>query len=331
VRRSSITVQFVLTGIVWGSSFLFIAVALTGLTPGQVAWGRLVLGASALGLVVLVRRERLPRGVRVWLHLTVLAVAFCVLPFLLFAWAQQHVASSLASIYNATTPIMTAVMAWAVFRVERLRPTQLAGILLGVIGVAVISGVWRGLDAPQSLIAQGALLAATACYGFGLSYMRRFLANTGVSALSFSFSYIAVGALVMIALTPVVAWSPVRWDPWVFAAILMLGCLGTGIAYIWNQNTLRSWGPTRASTVTYITPVVGVILGIAVLGERVTWNEPVGALVVFAGILLAQGRLRLPRRRDEGRMPQHPPLASPEAGDPAEIRPEGRPAGRARS
>jgi len=81
--------------------------------------------------------------------------------------------------------------------------------------------------------------------------------------------------------------------------MLALGCLGTGIAYVWNQNALRAWGPTRASTVTYITPVVGVVLGVIVLGEHVTWNEPVGALVVFAGILLAQGRLRLSRRRTD--------------------------------
>jgi drug/metabolite transporter (DMT)-like permease len=73
---------------------------------------------------------------------------------------------------------------------------------------------------------------------------------------------------------------------------VLLGCLGTGIAYVWNQNTVRAWGPTRASTVTYITPVVGVILGILILGETITWNEPIGALVVFLGILLAQDRLR---------------------------------------
>ncbi|MBN9172615.1 MAG: EamA family transporter, partial [Microbacterium sp.] len=92
--------------------------------------------------------------------------------------------------------------------------------------------------------------------------------------------------------TPFVALSPVRLDPWIVLSIVLLGALGTGVAYIWNQNTLRAWGPTGASTVTYITPVVGVALGVAVLGEHVSWNEPVGALVVFLGILLAQDRLR---------------------------------------
>ncbi|MFG6443705.1 DMT family transporter [Microbacterium sp. P07] len=293
--QTSVAVQFALTGIIWGSSFLFMKVALTGLAPGQVAWGRLVLGALTLGVFMLIRRERLPRRPIVWMHLAVVGVVFCVLPFLLFSWAQQHVTSGLASIYNATTPIMTAVMAWAVFRVERLKPVQIAGIVLGILGVLVIVGPWQGLDLDQSLIAQLAILGATACYGFGLAYMRRFLANTGLSPLSFAFSYIALAAAVMVVLTPVIAVGPMVWDPWVLGSMIMLGCLGTGVAYIWNQNALRAWGPTRASTVTYITPVVGVVLGMLILGEPLAWNEPVGALVVFLGILLAQDRLR--RRR----------------------------------
>jgi drug/metabolite transporter (DMT)-like permease len=293
---ASVAVQFTLTGLIWGSSFLFMKVALTGMQPAQVAEGRLLLGAATLAIFMLVRRDRLPRTARVWMHMAVVAVTFCVLPYLLFAWAQQHVTSGLASIYNATTPIMTAVMAWAVFRVEKLNAAQIAGIALGIAGVLVIVGPWQGLDWDQSLLAQAAILGATACYGFSLAYMRRFLADSGLSALGFAFTYIALAAVIMLALTPAIALSPIAWDPWIVGAMLLLGCLGTGVAYIWNQNALRAWGPTRASTVTYITPVVGVALGILVLGETLSWNEPVGALLVFAGILLAQDRLRVRRR-----------------------------------
>jgi drug/metabolite transporter (DMT)-like permease len=127
--------------------------------------------------------------------------------------------------------------------------------------------------------------------------MRRFAANTGMTALVFSFLNIGIAAVIMLILTPVVALGPVRVDVWIIGSVLMLGCLGTGVAYIWNQNTLRAWGPTRASTVTYITPVVGVALGILILGEKLSWNEPVGALIVFAGILLAQNPLRFGTRR----------------------------------
>lgn len=292
-----LTLQFVLTGIIWGSSFLFMKVALEGVSPAQVVWSRLVLGALTLGVFVALRRDSLPRRLHIWAHMTVLAVSFCVVPFLLFSWAQQHVSSGLASIYNATTPIMTAIMAWAVFRVERLKPAQIAGILVGVGGVMVIIAPWQGLDLSQSLLAQAAILGATACYGFSLAYMRRFVSDTGMSALVFSFLNIGIAAAVMLVLTPFVALTPVRLDGWIILSLITLGCLGTGIAYIWNQNVLRAWGPTRASTVTYITPVVGVALGIVILGETLSWNEPVGALLVFIGILLAQNRLRRRRRQ----------------------------------
>ena len=288
--------QFVLTGIVWGSSFLFIAVALTGMTPAQVAGGRLLFGALALAAVVAIRRERMPRTARVWAHLCVLSVTFCAVPFLLFAWAEQHVSSGLASIFNATTPIMTAVMAWAVFRVESLRTGQLAGIALGILGVVVIIAPGALTDVAGSTVAQLALLGATACYGFSLAYMRRFLGNAGLSGIAFAFGYIGPAAALMLLLSPVILAEPMNLTPAVVASIVALGVLGTGLAYVWNQNTLRAWGPTRASTVTYITPVVGVALGIVVLGEKITWNEPAGAVIVFLGILLVQDRLRLGRR-----------------------------------
>ena len=177
------------------------------------------------------------------------------MPFLLFSWAQQHVTSGLASIYNATTPIMTAVMAGLLFRVERLKALQIVGIVVGILGVVVIIAPWQGLDLSQSLVAQFAILGATACYGFSLAYMRKFVSNTGMTALVFSFLNIGIAAV-----------DHARADaggrcirrsrstPGSSAACSLLGCLGTGVAYIWNQNTVRAWGPTRASTVTYITP-----------------------------------------------------------------------------
>ncbi|WP_243224281.1 DMT family transporter [Microbacterium proteolyticum] len=292
----SIAVQFVLAGIVWGSSFLFIAIALTGMTPAQVAGGRLLFGALALGAIVAIRRERLPHDRRVWGHLCVLAVTFCAVPFLLFAWAEQHVSSGLASIFNATTPIMTAIMAWAVFRVEGLKPGQLVGIAVGILGVVVIIAPGAVTDVGNSTVAQLALLGATACYGFSLAYVRRFLSDTGLSGIALAFGYIGPAAALMLLLSPLILSEPMHLTPAVVGSIVTLGMLGTGLAYIWNQNVLRAWGPTRASTVTYITPVVGVALGVLVLGERISWNEPVGAAVVFVGILLVQQRLRMPRR-----------------------------------
>jgi drug/metabolite transporter (DMT)-like permease len=96
--------------------------------------------------------------------------------------------------------------------------------------------------------------------------------------------------------TPIIGTDPITLDIWIVGSIVLLGVFGTGLAYAWNQNVVRAWGATRAATVTYISPVVGVALGILVLGEVLVWNEPVGAALIFLGILLAQRRLRLPRR-----------------------------------
>jgi drug/metabolite transporter (DMT)-like permease len=101
----------------------------------------------------------------------------------------------------------------------------------------------------------------------------------------------------MVVLTPFVAIGPVDLNPAIIFSLLALGILGTGVAYIWNVNVLRAWGPTAASTVTYVTPVVGVLLGVIVLGETLSWNEPLGAVLVLVGILFAQRRIRIGRRQ----------------------------------
>ncbi len=284
--------QFILAGVVWGASFLFMKVALEGMAPGQIAWARILLGAMTLGVFMLLRRERLPRRLRIWMHMTVIAAVFCLGPFMLFAWAQQYITSGLASIYNATTPIMTAIMAWAVFRVEKLRLMQIVGILLGMLGVIVIIAPWQGLDFSQSLLAQAACLGATACYGFSLAYLRRFVPAGTMNPLVTVFMFVGIAAMMMLLLTPVLALAPVRLDFWIVASVLILGCIGTGVTFIWNQNLLEAWGPTGVSTVTYITPVIGVLLGVVVLGESLHWNEPLGAVFVLLGILLAQRRVK---------------------------------------
>lgn len=274
-------------------------VGLTGVSFGQVAWSRTVLGAITLAIMILVARQRLPREPVVWAHFGVLALANCVVPYLLFSWAEQFVSSGLASILNATTPIMTVVMATLAFRVEKLTKAQLAGVLLGIFGVLVIIGPWRSESVEGSLWGQLACLGATACYGFAYAYTRKFVAHRAITGTTYAFMTIGLGAVIFIVLTPIVAWHPVRLDFWVVGSLLLLGALGTGLAYAWNFDVLRAWGPTSASTVTYITPIVGVLLGVLILGERLSWNEPVGAVLVFIGILLAQNRLRLGSRSQQ--------------------------------
>jgi drug/metabolite transporter (DMT)-like permease len=276
-------------------------VALEGVSFGQVAWARLVFGAVTLGIIALVTRARLPREPIVWVHFAVVAVTYCVIPFLLFAWAEQYVSSSLASIYNAVTPITTAILATAAFRVEKLNRDQVLGVLVGIVGVVIVVGPWAVDALAGSLWGQLAGLGAVTCYGFSFGYIRRFISPRNVSSITSAFLNIGLAAVIMLLLTPIVAWHPIAFSWPVLLSLLALGALGTGVVYIWNMNVLRAWGPTLTSGVTYVTPVVGVALGILVLGEHLTWNEPVGAVVVLAGILLTQQRVRLLTRRPEPR------------------------------
>lgn len=294
--KFSALLQFLGMGVVWGASFLFIKVALTGVSFGQVAWTRTVLGALTLAVIMLVSRQRLPRERAVWGHLVVLAVVNCVAPYLLFAWAEQYVSSSLASIYNATTPIMTAIMVTLAFHVEKLSGSQVFGVVVGILGVVVIIAPWQ-LQLAGDLWGQLAMLGATACYGFTFAYTRKFLHHRGIPGSTLAFLNIGLAALMMLLLTPVIAWQPVQLDFWVVGSLVLLGALGTGAAYVWSFNVMRAWGPTSTSTVTYITPVIGVLLGVLLLGERLSWNEPIGAALVLCGILFTQKRLRLPGDR----------------------------------
>jgi len=285
-------------GLVWGASFLFMKIALDGVSFGQVAWSRLVLGGLTLGIIVAVARPRvaggpvLPREASVWLHFLVIAVTGCVLPHLLFAWAEQYVSSGLASIYNAVTPIMTAVMATLAFRVERLRRLQVLGVLVGIAGVFVIIAPWQDFGSTGDLWGQLACLGSAVSYGFTFGYTRRFLSGRPIAGATFAFLNIGIAGVIMLALTPVLAWHPVSLTVPIVLCLLTLGALGTGLAYIWHINVLRAWGPTNTSTVTYVTPVVGVTLGVVVLAETFSWHEPAGALLVLGGILLTQRRAR---------------------------------------
>ena len=298
-----VALQFVAMGLVWGASFLFMKVALEGVSFGQVAWARLVFGAVTLGIIVLATHSRLPKQPIVYLHFVVVAITYCVVPFLLFAWAEQYVSSSLASIYNAVTPITTAILATAAFRVEKLNRDQLLGVLVGVVGVVVVVGPWSIAALSGSVWGQLACLGAVTCYGFSFGYIRRFISHRDIPATSVAFLNIGLAAAIMLLLTPVVALSPITFSWPVLLSLLALGALGTGVVYIWNMNVLRAWGPTATSGVTYVTPVVGVALGILVLGEQLSWNEPVGAAIVLGGILLTQQRVRIFTRRQADLVP----------------------------
>lgn len=278
----------------WGASFLLIKISLEQLSPGQVVVGRLASGGATLVVLVVLTRRRWPREAWLWAHLAVVSVLLCVAPFLLFSWAGQHLPSGLSAILNATTPIWTAVATAAAVPAARLRAPQIAGIVIGTIGVSVVMGVWRVVADPAfaaSLPAQLACLAATACYGAGFAWLRRNVTGRhDHDPLIVAAVQIGLAAVLALALAPLIARGPWHVDSRVLVSMALLGCVSTGFAYVWSMRVVAAWGPVPASTVTYLTPLVGVVLGIIVLDESLSWHEPVGAVIVCAGVVLAQRR-----------------------------------------
>jgi drug/metabolite transporter (DMT)-like permease len=282
---------FLALSLVWGSSFLFIKVGLQGFAPTQLVLARILLGAVTLAVIMTVTRRRWPREPKVWAHMIVVGTFFCAVPFTLFAWAEQYVPSSLASIYNATTPIMTLLLTPLMLRSERLSGSRIMGLVVGIVGVVVLTGPWQLIgsgDIATTLPAQLACLGATVSYGFAGLYLRRFVSGLPYDAVTLSSVQLAMAAGVVLLIAPFDARGPIALNLPVVSSVVALGILGTGIAYVWYTRVLRDWGPVRASTVTYLAPVVGVVLGVLVLGETVQWYEPVGGLIVIAGIVTSQ-------------------------------------------
>nr|WP_297426134.1 DMT family transporter [uncultured Actinotalea sp.] len=288
---------YVAAGVIWGCSFAFIAIGLRALTPVQVATARQLLGAVTLLLLCLALRVPLPRAARTWGHLVVVGLLLNVAPGLLFAVGQQTVSSVIAGIINAMTPLATLAVILAAYPEERPNRRRVLGLLLGFAGVVVVIGVWRGLGEGRWLGVL-ACLGAITCYGLALPYSRRYLTSTGQRPLSLVTGQVVVAGMIMLpvlALSGMTPRGPVTTD--VVLAVIALGALGTGVAYALNYRVIAVAGPGTAATVTYITPVVATVVGVAFLGEQLHWNEPVGALVILLGVALGQGARGLRLRR----------------------------------
>ena len=296
--------RYLATGLAWGCSFLFIKQSLTFLTPVGVAFSRWLIGALTLLAISRVRGVRLPpRGV-VWFHLAVVAVIFNVGPGILFAFAESRSTSILAGLVNSLTPLTSLFFISVVFRDEPVTRGQVLGMGVGLIGVVVLLGVWRGVGA-TSWEAVAALGFAVSLYGVTFPYIRRHLTPRGLSPSSLASAQML---LATIFLAPAFVADGFNGRPPTTASIvslLLLGAIGSGFAYMWNFEVIAAAGGATASTVTYLTPVVAIIAGVTILHEPLQWFEPIGGAIVLLGAAIGQGRLR--RRRLTGLRSADPP------------------------
>jgi drug/metabolite transporter (DMT)-like permease len=298
VTRSALP-RIALLALIWGSAFLWIKLADRGFSAVEVTLARLALGAAVLFAIVLARRETVPRSWRLWLHIAVAALFANAVPYLLFAVAEKTVDSSTAGIINATTPLWTVVLALAVRHQKSLTSWQAAGLIVGFAGAVLIFTPWR---AASGLTSAGGLecLAASVSYAISYIYMDRYLARRELGAIVLSACQLAAATVMLaVALTVSGVQTP-HFTAESVAAIAVLGIIGTGFAYVLNYQIIISEGATVASTVTYLLPVIAIVLGALVLSESVTVTVLAGIALVLAGVALTryQAKRRTDGRRD---------------------------------
>ncbi len=292
-------VKFGSLAFIWGASFLFMKVGLRWFSPVQIATGRIFLGAATVVLLLHVTGGRLPRAWAVWRHLLVVGIFLASLPFVLFPLGEERVSSALAGIGNAMTPIATVVATMAMIPSERLPGRKILAIVVGFVGVAVIAQPWDAMGQPD-LLGFGMTLVAGASYGIGWTWVRKYLSTTDLGGLQLPAALLTDAAAQM-TIVLVVWWAfhrdrfPAPWAPSVDAigsgtgpvlSIVALGVLGTGLAYLFQFDVFRAVGQQVGSLVTYLIPVVSVLLGYLVLHERLGRWQLVGAALILAAAVV---------------------------------------------
>lgn len=279
--------RIALLALIWGSSFLWIKLADRGFSPVEVTLARLATGAAVLFAVMLVRRDKIPRSPRLWAAIVIAALFANAVPYLLFAVAEQTVSSSTAGVINATTPLWTVMLALAVRHQKSVTRWQAAGLVIGFAGTVLIFTPWR---TASELLSAGGLecLAASVSYAVSYIYMDRFLARRGVGAIVLSACQLAAAAVMLAIALGITGVQTPRVTTESVAAIAVLGIIGTGFAYVLNYQIITSDGATVASTVTYLLPVVAIVLGLLVLSETITATMLGGIALVLAGTALTR-------------------------------------------
>jgi drug/metabolite transporter (DMT)-like permease len=290
VTRSALP-RIGLLALIWGSAFLWIKLADRGFSPVEVTLARLTLGAAVLFAVMLARREKAPRSMRLWAIIAIAALFANAVPYLLFAVAEQTVESSTAGIINATTPLWTVVLALAVRHQKSVTRWQAAGLIAGFAGAVLIFTPWHTAG---GLFSAGGLecLAASVSYAVSYIYMDRYLARRGIGPVVLSACQLAAAAVMLAIALGVSGVQTPHVTAESVAAIAVLGIVGTGLAYVLNYQIITSEGATVASTVTYLLPVVAIVLGVVVLGESITVTTLAGIALVLAGVALTRRRVK---------------------------------------
>ena len=283
---------FVLLGLIWGSSFLWIKIAVAETGPFILVTFRLLFGLAGLLAIMALKRQAWPRDRRVLWAFVFMGLFNTALPFTLITWGETLIDSSLASILNGTVPLFTIVLAHFWLQDEKITLPRLAGLAVGFVGMVVLVSRDLGPDALSGNVwGQVAVIAASVAYATAITFSRKHLRGQPPVLQATMVMLFASG--MMAVATPIVE-QPLNLPDTGLAwfAIAWLGLLGSCAAYMLFFYLINAWGPTRASLVTYIFPVIGLVLGIVFLNEPADWHLLAGSALIVAGIVVVNLRPR---------------------------------------
>jgi drug/metabolite transporter (DMT)-like permease len=282
----------VLLSVLWGGSFLFVGVAVRELPPLTIVVARVVLAAAALHMAVRLMGSGLPRDRRVWAAFFGMGVLNNAIPFTLIVWGQGHIASGVASILNATTPLFTVVVAHFLTADEPMTRRKLAGIVVGLLGVAVMVGGAALSSLGVAVLAQLAMLASALSYAFAGVYGRRFKAM-GVEPIATAAGMLTASSLMLLPVMLVIdrPWTLPVPSAAALAALAGLALLSTSLGYILYFRLLATAGATNLLLVTFLIPVSAILLGVTLLDEHLEPRHFLGMALIGCGLAAIDGRL----------------------------------------
>jgi drug/metabolite transporter (DMT)-like permease len=280
----------ILLSIVWGGSFFFAKIAVVELPPLTIVLARVAIAAAALHLLVLATGQRMPGDPSLWRDFLLMGLLNNAIPFSLIFWGQKEIASGLASILNATTPLFTVLVAHAFTRDEKATPAKLIGVGLGLVGVALMIGLDLMSGLGGHLTAELAVLAAALSYALAGVFGRRF---RGRPPLVVAAGQLTGSAALILPLALLVdrPWLGALPSFGVGAALLGLALLSTALAYVIFFRILARAGATNLLLVTFLIPVSALLLGVSFLSESVSAHQLLGMLLVGLGLAAIDGRL----------------------------------------
>jgi drug/metabolite transporter (DMT)-like permease len=291
---------FGLVSLFWGSSYLFIKIGIETLTPLTLIAGRLFFGALVLGVALRLSGASLPRDRATYAKLVVMAVFNIVLPFSLITWGERYLDSSLAAILQATTPLFTIVIGSLALAEEAITVNRLVGLIVGFGGVVVLFSHALSGGGSSSLPGELALVLSSMSYAAGNVFVR--VRMRGFPPTVPAFFQVSI-ALVIVTVLALVLESPIHLPdtPRALFAVIWLGVFGSSLAYLIYFRLVHVLGATRMSLITYLMPIVGIVLGVLVLNETIDIRTVVGTAIILAGVGLVSSRRGA--RRLFGRVP----------------------------